>query len=258
MSKHKTIKLGFVCQECNHHFKQRVPALYVDLNTMRQQVASNQSGAETHSPYIIPQRVVCPTCGQVDRFKLHLFSSLRVTLALFLRHYLPILAPRLIQPLSFGLSDGRQMHPLDALDMYEHQVALQPKHIELRLKYANLLHNLGYITEAETHYRMILKQDPTALVAMLTLGSIHAARGEIDQTRRYLELVAKRAPGSKHPRRQEFLADIQPYLDGKLALDTFEMEFQLHGPGASTPQPPPQSKPGGRKPRRSKRRRRKK
>ncbi len=262
MPKRKTITLNFVCQVCDHHFKQRVPALYVDIKIMQQQVASNQSGAETeaetHSPYIIPQRVVCPTCNGIDRFKLSLSSSLRVTLALFLRRHLPILAPDLIQPIIFGLSDGQQMHPLTALEMYSRKVSRQPKQLELRRKYANLLHNMGYTTEAEAQYQLLLKQDPHALEALLGLAAICAAGEELDQTQHYLKLVAKRAPGSKHPRRQEFLADIQPYLTGELPLDTFEMEFKMLGSATASAPPAPVSLQSGRRKQQSKKRRRRK
>jgi tetratricopeptide (TPR) repeat protein len=226
---------------------------------MARNTAAEPTAEETYSPYIIPERIVCPQCGQIDQFDFTLGTNLRVTLALLLWRLVPILAPRLIRPLAFGLSDGTLVHPLEAIERYQQQVAHRPQDVKLRLKYANLLNNLGYHSEAETHFQHVLEQSPDALGAMIGLANIHAVRQEPDQVRHYLELVAKRAPKSNHPRREEFMADVQPYLTGELPLDTFQTDFSLvepTTPPASSATPPRSNT--GRKQKRKKRKRRKK
>ncbi len=96
MPKRKTIKLGFICLACDHLFKQRVPALYIDLHSFNQ--VDIEAEAPDRSPYTVPQPVVCPNCEAVDQFDLTGGSNLRVLLALLLHRYLPFLAPSRIRP----------------------------------------------------------------------------------------------------------------------------------------------------------------
>ena len=178
--KPKTVKLEFECKVCRHSFSQNVRRVFVDLNTMRK---DEQERQEEETPYIIPQRVICPACGAVDQFELAGMSYLHLIggIARVIGDMESADDP--IQYIRFALHDGTPMHPHTALKMYSQKVAGQPDNVTLRLRYAATLRTLGYTDEAEAQYRTVLEQDPYNPEGLINLATAVGQKGDKNSSR---------------------------------------------------------------------------
>jgi tetratricopeptide (TPR) repeat protein len=131
------------------------------------------------------------------------------------------------------------MHPLDGLEMYAEQVAHQPDHTAVRVKYANTLRSLGYMEEAEAQCRAALERDPAAIEALFNLTASHVQRGETQAAYDCLRRVVGCAPRSRHPQRKEFVQSAQLVLDGKIRIEDFGVTNpRLHPTGRARPSRP--------------------
>jgi len=248
----RTVKLGLHCTACGHSFKRKVRKLLVDLNTMER----NRGEPQGRSEYIIPERIVCPRCQAVDQFELASSSQVRIQMTILSRILVKPDPDDPVQAFRFALGDGTLMHPLDALEMYADQVARQPDHADLRVRYGNTLRALGYREEAEAQYHAALDREPTEIEALLNLAALHAAHRESQAAYDYLRRLIKCAPRSQHPQRDEFVEGAQLVLDGRIKLEEFDMTTP--GRVLSAPVSPPRPVPRQPHPRRRKTRRKRK
>lgn len=199
------MRLRLRCTACHYEREHDVGTVYCDLGTQERK----QRGETTpYSEYVLTRRITCPKCGAVDQYE---FSSMA---------YIALLAEMLKQvtggipgkpeaaldegeshlvPLHFTLFDGREMHPLEARDMYCTQVAMEPDRADLRVRYANVLRLLGYRDEAVDNYRAALATDPGNLEACLNLGLLTWQSGDRDEARQIFEHLLKLSASSPLP-----------------------------------------------------------
>ena len=152
-----SLNLRLRCTACRYERAHRVPIIYYDLGTHDRR----ERGEEvTRSEYVIPQRIVCPKCGAVDQYELGAAAYMAMTAEVLEA----VVAKKLgkpdsaledgpLQAIRFCLVDGREMHPLDALDMYRQRVSDEPDDAVLRVRYGNVLGHLGYLQEAVLQYQ---------------------------------------------------------------------------------------------------------
>ena len=246
----RKVRLEFECIACGHPFKRRVGRVFVDLNTFEK----NPSGHDGRSPYVIPERIVCPRCQAVDQFELASSSHIKIQTAILVRIAAKHDPDDPIRVIRLGLSDGTSMHPLDALDMYAGQVAEHPERTDLRVKYANTLRSLGYLEEAEAQYLAALERSPTEIEALMNLAALHARRGEKQATYDYLRRVIACARRSRHPQRDEFAEIARLVLDGEMRLE----DFRVEAPAQPLTRPAQRPRPAARQPHPRRRKKKKK
>lgn len=230
----------FHCTACGHDFRREIRRIYVHMPALKQQAQQNKPNPR--SPYIIPQRIACPKCGQVDQYTLapQTLSSLMLsTLASAIGGGLHPQHP--VQVITFALHDGTPIHPLDALEYYRQKTAAAPQDLGLRMRYANVFRSLGYLDEAEAQYQHILAADPTRLEAWLGAASIHIARKHPGAARKALQQILAYAPRSRQPDRDGYQAQAQAYLDGLYPLEDLTPDRLLFG-SKLEPAPPPAKK----------------
>ena len=247
----RTVKLEFQCTACGHTFKRSVRKLFVDLHTFEK----NRGQPQGRSPYVIPERILCPRCQAIDQFELSSSSVIKIQATILGRIAVQPDADDPIKIARFALSDGTPMHPLDALDMYAAQVSNHPERTDLRVKYANILRSLGYLEEAEVQYRAALERNPAEIEALMNLAALQAGRGDEEAAYDYLRRMVACAPKSRHPQRKEFVRGAQLVLDGEIKLEDFKVESPEESgvTAARRPSPAPRRAPS--KHRKKKRRR---
>jgi nucleotide-binding universal stress UspA family protein len=211
------LTLRLECTACGFERPHFVKKVYCDLGTMDRRKA----GEETpYNEYIIPQRITCPKCGAVDQYKLGGAAMMTLTAELLARlarqktghkdadEESPLVFQR------FTLTDGREMHPYEARDMYRRQIEAEPERADLRLRYGNVLSVLGYQEEAEAQFHAALERDPTNIEVLYNLGNIRHEQGDLEGARQYLEQVVTHAPSSSLPRarRNDFVESAREIL----------------------------------------------
>lgn len=231
----KALTTHFHCTACGHDFRREIRRIYVHLPAFDQEVKRKKTG---RSPYVIPQHIACPKCGEVDHYELAPQTMTMLSMTMLAGSIAGgKLAPRHpVQPIVFSLYDGTPMHPLDAVDHYRRKVESGPNDLIARMRYANTLRTLGWLDESEQQYQFILEADPEQLEVWLGLASLHVARKHPAAAKKALKELIKRAPRSSHPQREEYEAQTRAYLDGVWPLDDLTPEsLLLHSPVASKP-----------------------
>ncbi len=225
----------FHCTACGHNFRREIRRIYVHLPAFTEVSKGRKTG---RSPYVIPQRIPCPKCGEIDRYELARQTQNMLSLTMMAG---AIAGGRLaeghpVRPITFNLYDGTPMHPLDAIEHYQRKVGSAPNDLATRMRYANTLRALGWIEEAEQQYQFILAADPDQLEAWLGLASLHIARKHPGAARKTLKELAQRAPRSRHPEREEYAAQARAYLEGVWPLEDLTPEsLLLHSPAKAKP-----------------------
>jgi len=210
----KGLKLDFTCLACGREFNQTVETLLCDLTTVERKRRGEQT---KYSEYVIPERIVCPRCHAVDQFELSGTTYLKLTGVLL--RAMASGTPLDDGPIRFAhmvLQDGRELHPLEARDWYAQKVMDNPRRADLRVKYANVLRNLGHYEESEAQYRAALEIDPGEVEALVNLAFLHHERGETQAARALAQQLIEAAPRSKHPQRKEFAQSARLVLDGEV------------------------------------------
>ncbi len=231
----KSFTTHFHCTACGHNFRRELRRIYVHLPAFDQEVKGKRT---KRSPYVIPQHITCPKCGEVDQYELarQTLNMLSLTMLAFSLAGGKLAPGHPVQPIVFGLHDGTIMHPLDALDHYRGKIERTPTDIAMRMRYANTLRTLGWLEESEQQYQFILDADQDQLEAWLGLASLHVARKHPAAARKALSELAKRAPLSRHPERVEYEAQARAYLEDLHPLDDLTPEsLLLHSPVGSKP-----------------------
>lgn len=210
----KGLKLDFTCLACGREFNQTIETLLCDLTTVERKRRGEQT---KYSEYVIPERIVCPRCHAVDQFELSGSTYLKLTGELL--RAIAGGTPVDDSPIRFAhmvLQDGREIHPLEARDWYAQKVMDNPERADLRVKYANVLRNLGHHEESEAQYRAAVEIDPGEVEALVNLAFLHHERGETQAARTLAQQLIEAAPRSKHPQRREFAQGARLVLDGEV------------------------------------------
>lgn len=130
-------RLRLRCKACGYEREHHVRKVYFDLGTWERR----QKGEETtYSEIVIAQRITCPKCGAVDQYELAGMAYVALMAEMLKRVAASKRGGRdaeaeedeWLTVQKTGLVDGRQMHPLDARDMYRQQVAEEPNRADLR------------------------------------------------------------------------------------------------------------------------------
>lgn len=234
-----TPKKGFTthfhCTVCGQNFRREIRRIYVHLPAFIEEAKGHKTG---RSPYIIPQRIPCPKCGEVDHYELatQTLNMLSLTMLAGSLTGGKLADGHPIQPITFSLYDGTPMHPMDAIDHYQRKVESAPNNLSTRMRYANTLRAMGWIKEAEQQYQFILDADPDQLEAWLGLASLHVARKHPGAAKKVLKELAQHAPHSHHPEREEYATQARAYLEGGWPLEDLTPEsLLLHSPVKSKP-----------------------
>ncbi len=190
------------CQECGFVRPHAVDVVYCDLATQERKARGEKV---PYSEFIIPQRIVCPRCGAVDRYELTSEAYLAMTAEL-LRLVVPGRStPGLgegtkhLRLMSFALGSGQAMHPLEALEMYQRRVEAKPDDVGLRLRYANVLRFLGRWDEAGFQYDQVRTRDPRNADVYFGLAQMAEMQKDLESAlamyEEYLSCVPRRPKG---------------------------------------------------------------
>ncbi|MBI4321452.1 MAG: DUF1186 domain-containing protein [Chloroflexi bacterium] len=231
--KERGLRLRLRCTGCGYEREHYVETVYCDLATQERR---GKGEPTPYSEFIIPQRITCPKCGAVDQYQLSSLAYITLMAEVLKKR----MAHELGRPgdgpeegalrfIRFGLSDGREMHPLAAREMYRQRVEGEPNRADLRVCYANVLRFLGHIEEATEQYREALRLEPANLEAYLNLGRFAQDDGDIAEAVRMFQSILMKAPSSGLPRKTresyveaaaEVLADLAgpPERSGALQL----------------------------------------
>ncbi len=248
------VRLELRCTACGRERDHIFPVVYYDVAT-----AKNQKKREKYDPLIIPQRVVCPKCGAVDQYELGSFGHIAVMATLLAEsaersgETIPNLTPlppeNRITLMQFTTRWG-PMHPQEAIERYQRELARRPNDGSLLFGYGNTLRTLGWLDEAEEQYKQALTLDDEDVEAWEAMAQLAGQRGDIPQAtfrwRRVLGLALV-APASAGDR-QELIERARNSLE---LLSQGEIpEFSLVTAGGSKPveQPAPNRPAPGRAP----------
>ncbi|MDO8670721.1 MAG: DUF1186 domain-containing protein [Dehalococcoidia bacterium] len=196
----KGLPLRVRCTACGYEDGHDVETVYCDLGTMERR----EKGKKTpFSEFVVPQRLTCPKCGVVDQYELAAMAYM----ALMAETLKKMAASKTGGPdaeptegslrfIRFGLADGREMHPIAALDMYRKKVEADPNSADLRVRYGNVLRFMGYGEEASEQYRAALRLESSNLEAYLNLARFASDAGNRKEARRMYEGLLAQAPSS--------------------------------------------------------------
>ena len=228
------LHLWLTCTACGRTRGHDVEHVYCDTTTQERRAA----GEETpYSEWIIPEPITCPRCGAVNQYELAPEAYATLTAEL-LWEATEVVAEaklglagsrpnRLDKPIIFRRfsADGREMHPLEARDMYRERVAAAPEDVELRLRYSKVLSTVGERDEAERQLRAVLDRDPANVEAHLHLGVLVRDAGRRDEAHRLFERAWELLPSCSLPpvARREY----RDFVDEALA----ELEGRGSAPG---------------------------
>lgn len=143
------VRLSLRCKVCGRERSYLFPKVYCDLGTIKKKSAK-------YDPIIIPQRVVCQKCGAVDQYEISalgqvaLLADLLVQIEPQLRRFRR--EDQRVQYMEFTTRWGR-MHPLEAVERYQAEIARHPDDADLHVGYGNVLKFLGRADQAEAEYR---------------------------------------------------------------------------------------------------------
>ena len=183
------VRLVLKCKVCEREREHIFPAVYVDMPTMKDEQKRKQ-----YDPLIIPQHVTCPKCGAVDQYEPSLMAQMAITtslLALREPEFEGLLRPdQRIQFISFTSRWG-PMHPVEAIERYEQELALKPNDTDLHVGYGNLRRFLGHYEEALAEYQRALAIDPNCVEAWVGQAEMAGARRDRDEATRCWTEVQK-------------------------------------------------------------------
>jgi tetratricopeptide (TPR) repeat protein len=242
------VRLILKCKVCEREREHIFRRVYYEMGTREDDDARNR-----YDPLIIPQQVVCPKCGAVDQYELGTMGHIRVAASLMARRF-PGMGTALrddqqVTLITFTTRWG-PMHPLEAIERYQNELARQPEDAALHTGLGNLYRFLGRHGQAEAEYSQALHFDAVAVEAWIGLAQLAGVRGDIPEAIRCWEHVKDSAPRGALPpadrlavlkSAEEALADLH---QGILPPPAPEH------PGASLATPPaarPTREPGQRK-----------
>lgn len=181
------VHLVLKCKVCGREREHIFPKVYCDIPTIR-----NEKQRKKYGPLIIPQRVICPKCGAVDQYELTPMAEFAIITTL-LAEKMPdtasVLRPdQRVTMITFTTRWGK-MHPVEAVERYQQELAKQPDNADLHVGYANLQRFLGYTEEAEERYHLALSLDSNNAEAWINLAQIAGDRRDRKNAIHYWEMV---------------------------------------------------------------------
>ncbi len=200
------MRLLLECASCGRGRYHHVARVYADIGT----IEALDSGEEPRqSPWIIPQRIIFPKCGAVDRYTFSPFAMFALIGQLERQDAggdgPPDRTEGPLIPRRFALADGREMHPLDSVEMYRLETAAHPEDATLHLRYGNVLRLLGYRREAADEYCAAAKHDPRNPEPHLNLGTLLEEDGRWAEARPVFERVRDLVLDSTLPPQKRWL-----------------------------------------------------
>ena len=215
-AKGRGLHLWLTCTACGRTRGHHVEQVYCDATTQERRAKGEQTA---YSEWVIPQQITCLKCGAVNQYTLAPEGHLALTAELLRQAQEGRRPAGLYDPSSpiayrrFS-ADGRDMHPLEARDMYRERVAAAPEDVDLRLRYGKVLAGVGEHDDAERQLRAVLDRDPANVEAHLHLGVLVRDAGRQDEARRLFERARELLPGSALPpaARREYRAFVDEAL----------------------------------------------
>ncbi len=195
------VRLVLRCKSCGRERSYLFPKVYYDLGTF-----DDEEKRKKYDPLIIPQRVVCSKCGAVDEYELSGMGHVAI-----LADLLTQAAPKLkgfrredqhIKYVRFEAM-GQKMHPLEAIERYQAEIARRPDDGTLHVGYGNVLHFLGRDDEAEIEYRKARELEPGNPHPYISLANLAAERGDTAKAIALWQRVLEVTPGSQIPARDK-------------------------------------------------------
>ena len=181
------VRLVLKCKVCGREREHIFPKVYYDLGT-----ANDDKKKDKYDPLIIPQRVVCPKCGAVDQYELGTMGHMAVTASLLAMRFPDggsyLREDQRVTFLNFTTRWG-PMHPQEAIERYQRELARQPEDVSLHVGFGNLYKILGRHGQAESEYAQALRLDPDAAEAWLGLAQLAGVRRDIPEAIRCWEKV---------------------------------------------------------------------
>jgi len=191
------VRLSLRCKACGRERSYLFPKVYCDLGT-----AKDEKKSAKYDSIIIPQRVVCQKCGAVDQYEIGAMGRMALIADLLVQ-----VEPELqqfrredqrVQYVEFTTRWG-PMHPLEALERYEAEIARHPDDADLRVGCGNALKFLGRTDQAEAEYQRAGALDPENPHAWYNLAELAADRGDYAEATRLWQQVLEVTPHSKLP-----------------------------------------------------------
>ncbi len=204
------VRLDLRCKACGREREYIFSKVYYDLGTH-----DDEKKRKKYSPVVIPQRVVCRKCGAVDQYELGAMGHIAVTASMLAQN-----APRdrqllredqRVQFINFTSQWG-PMHPQEAIERYERELARRPGDPSLRVGFGNVLRFLDRFDEAEAQYQRALDSDPRHLEAWICLAQVAGQRHDIPGAVRGWQRVKELAVDSTLPQ-SERLALVEEATD---------------------------------------------
>ncbi len=195
--KRAEFELRLKCRECGFTRPYAVDVVYCDLGTQKRKA---QGEEVPYSEFVIPQRIVCPRCGAVDRYELsgeaHLAMTAELLKLVARKRSTPGLGDgtKHLRLMHFTVEGGREMHPLAALEMYQRRVEEKPKDTDLRLRYANVLRFLGRWDEARAQYEQVQVLDPKNTEVYFALAQMAELQEDPERALAMYEEYLSRVP----------------------------------------------------------------
>jgi len=184
------VRLVLKCKVCERERTHVFPKVYCDIPTL-----SDEKKFAKYDPLIIPQRVICPKCGAVDQYELSAMAQMAIMAGVLSRANpeLDLLRPdQHIQFITFTTRWG-EMHPTEADERYQKELARQPDNADLQVGYANLKRFLGYADEARERYHLALTLDSNKAEAWMNLAQMASAERDLENAIRYWEMTLQSA-----------------------------------------------------------------
>ena len=181
------VRLVLKCTACGRERTHVFPTVYFDLGTAR-----DKKKIEKYEPLIIPQRVSCPKCGAIDQYELSGTGQIAI-MANMMAAYSPEAGTTLrpdqqIKFITFTTRWGK-MHPNEADERYQQELAKQPDNADLLVGYANLKRFLGYLDEAKERYHLALTFDSNNAEAWMNLAQMASEGRDLESAMRYWEMT---------------------------------------------------------------------
>jgi tetratricopeptide (TPR) repeat protein len=240
------VRLELRCKACGRAREHLFPKVYFDLGTFE-----NKKKLEKYDPVIIPQEVVCPKCGAVDQYELAglgyaaVMASMMADAAEKDKEALPIALRKdqRIQFMHFTTQWG-PMHPLEAIERYERELARHPDDVSLHEHFGNVLKLLGRLDQAEDHYGRAAELDPKNIESRIGMAQVAMLRKDIAEAIRWWQQAKALISSAALPpfiHRQELLQEINEVLSDLRKGIIPEYELRMTGPKelGEAPEPVP-------------------
>jgi len=181
------VRLVLRCKVCGRERPQIFPRVYYDMAT-----AKDEQKSARYDPLVIPQPVTCPKCGAIDQYELDAMGYGMLTASLLAATDKSMesgLRPdQRIRLISFTTRWGK-MHPIEAIERYQQELASARYDSDLHVGLANVYRFLGKLDQAMAEYDHALELDPDKIEAWVSKAQIAADRRDLDESIRCWEMV---------------------------------------------------------------------